>query len=339
MSEIADRLLAGYTVRAPTMDEVQAVAAMIIACDVADYGSPDYTVEVLRTDWGRLGFSVVRDAWVVVAPGGQIVGYAEAVSHNAGAEIRGNGYVHPEHSGLGIGTFLIHRIEARARQRIPEAPPDTRMVVTNAAAAVNEPARQLFLQEGYAPLRHFWRMEIVLREPPPAPEWPSGLTLRTFVPRQDDRAVHAAVEDAFQDHWNHAYQAFEAWEQHSIKRESFNPGLWFLALDGEVIAGAALCYMPEDTGWVGQLAVRRPWRRRGLGLALLRHAFGEFYRRGVTTIGLGVDAQNLTGATRLYERAGMRVVRQLDAYEKELRAGRDPLERADEEAAGEPGSA
>jgi mycothiol synthase len=327
-----DGLPVGYALRAPTMGDVEAVAAVITACDVSDYGSPDYTVEDVRTDWGRLGFSLAQDAWVVVAAGGQIVGFAEAVSHNAGAEIRGNGYVHPEHRGLGIGTFLIHQIEARARQRIPEASPGTRVVVTNAAAAVNQPARQLFLREGYAPLRDFWRMEIVLLEPPPAPEWPAGLTLRTFVPGQDDHPVHAAVEDAFRDHWNHGFQPFEAWQQHSIKRESFNPALWFLALDGETIAGAALCYTPQDTGWVGQLAVRRPWRRRGLGLALLRHAFGEFYRRGVTTIGLGVDAQNLTGATRLYERAGMRVARQLDAFEKELRAGRDPLQHADEEA-------
>ena len=128
----------------------------------------------------------------------------------------------------------------------------------------------------------------------------------------------------------------EAWEQHTIKRESFDPALWFLALDGDEIAGVVLCYAPEeeDIGWVGQLAVRRPWRRRGLGPALLRHAFGEFYQRGRPAVGLGVDAANPSGATRLYERAGMRVVRQFDAYEKELRAGRDPLERADEEAAG-----
>jgi mycothiol synthase len=69
--------------------------------------------------------------------------------------------------------------------------------------------------------------------------------------------------------------------------------------------------------------VRRPWRRAGLGLALLRHSFGEFYRRGTYKVVLGVDSQNLTGATRLYERAGMYIELQYDAYEKELRAGID----------------
>ena len=69
------------------------------------------------------------------------------------------------------------------------------------------------------------------------------------------------------------------------------------------------------------LSVRRPWRRKGLGMALLYHSFGEFYRRGTRKVGLDVDSQNLTGATRLYERVGMRVNRQYDSYEKELRPG------------------
>jgi ribosomal protein S18 acetylase RimI-like enzyme len=69
------------------------------------------------------------------------------------------------------------------------------------------------------------------------------------------------------------------------------------------------------------LGVRRPWRKRGLGLALLHHSFNEFYRRGKRKVGLGVDAQNLTGALRLYEKAGMHVDQAYDTYEKELREG------------------
>jgi ribosomal protein S18 acetylase RimI-like enzyme len=68
--------------------------------------------------------------------------------------------------------------------------------------------------------------------------------------------------------------------------------------------------------------VRRPWRKKGLGLALLTHSFGEFYKRGMKTIGLGVDASNPTGATRLYQRAGMTVASEFLTFEKELRPGR-----------------
>lgn len=56
---------------------------------------------------------------------------------------------------------------------------------------------------------------------------------------------------------------------------------------------------------------------------LLRQAYEEFYRLGVYKVMLDVDAQNLTGALRLYERAGMHVAIQTDSYQKELRASEE----------------
>jgi ribosomal protein S18 acetylase RimI-like enzyme len=107
--------------------------------------------------------------------------------------------------------------------------------------------------------------------------------------------------------------------------EGFDPTLIFLAMDGDQIAGVSLCrphsQYDSELGWVRSLGVRRPWRKRGLGLALLRHSFNEFYRRGKRKVGLGVDSQNLTGALRIYENAGMHVAQAEDYYEKELRAG------------------
>ncbi|NIO68281.1 MAG: GNAT family N-acetyltransferase [Anaerolineae bacterium] len=108
---------------------------------------------------------------------------------------------------------------------------------------------------------------------------------------------------------------------------SFDQSLWFVAVDGEEIAGFSLCYSivaeDPDMGEVATLGVRRPWRRQGLALALLHHSFGELYQRGKPKATLGVDAQSLTGATRLYEKAGMHVQRRYDSYEKELRPGKD----------------
>ncbi len=92
-----------------------------------------------------------------------------------------------------------------------------------------------------------------------------------------------------------------------------------VAWDGDEIAGLSLCRSSEggdpDLGWVDILAVRRPWRRRGLALALLLHSFHELRARGRPRVGLGVDAENLTGAVRLYERAGMAPTQQHDVYE------------------------
>jgi ribosomal protein S18 acetylase RimI-like enzyme len=109
--------------------------------------------------------------------------------------------------------------------------------------------------------------------------------------------------------------------------EGFDPTLWFLAMDGDEIAGVSLCRPKSnddpEMGYVSNLSVRRPWRKRGIGLALLQHSFGEFYRRGKRKAGLGVDAENLTGALRLYENAGMHIHLAFDLFEKTVRSGRE----------------
>ena len=113
--------------------------------------------------------------------------------------------------------------------------------------------------------------------------------------------------------------------------ESFDPSLWFLAVDGDEIAGVTLCKTLAGEGWIGVVGVRRPWRKRGLGLALLRHALAEYHRRGVRKVGLSVDAEGVTGALRLYRRAGMRVRESYAIYLKELRPGVDLGSRSHED--------
>jgi GNAT superfamily N-acetyltransferase len=109
-----------------------------------------------------------------------------------------------------------------------------------------------------------------------------------------------------------------------LESSNFRPELTYLAVArGDAIAGAAICHDFMDIGWVGTLGVRRPWRRSGVGLALLHRAFGDFYDAGRRRVYLGVDAQSLTGATRLYERAGMHPERRHVFYEKVLRDGVD----------------
>ena len=113
----------------------------------------------------------------------------------------------------------------------------------------------------------------------------------------------------------------EEWEQANIDHDDdFDAALWFRAMDGDDVAGAIIGRprTAEDpqAGWVSDLAVRRPWRRRGIGLALLLHEFGAFYRRGLRGAMLGVDAESPTGATALYERAGMTEVGRTDVYVK-----------------------
>ena len=97
--------------------------------------------------------------------------------------------------------------------------------------------------------------------------------------------------------------------------------LWFLAWDGTDACGVVICRrhaIDPDLGWVAALAVRREWRRRGIGHALLAHAFGAFAERNLTRAGLGVDAESPTGANSLNEDVGMSATRRFDIYERAL---------------------
>jgi mycothiol synthase len=184
-------------------------------------------------------------------------------------------------------------------------------------------------EHGYSQIRSGYEMRIVLEEPPPQPTWPAGISVRSMIPNQEEEAVYRADIEAFRDHWGFVERPFEEdfarWLHYTQNNPHYDPSCLFLALDGDQIAGLCLCVPQDneypDTAWVNTVGVLRPWRRRGIALALLHHAFGEFYRRGIYKVGLGVDADSLTGATKLYEKAGMHVYRQWDNYQKELRPG------------------
>jgi ribosomal protein S18 acetylase RimI-like enzyme len=174
-------------------------------------------------------------------------------------------------------------------------------------------------------------MMATLDSVPVIPPAPAGILIRRADPHTELEAVYLALEDSFRDHFGFEQQPFEKGFAHfkheMIDEPGYDPDYWFVAVDGSEIAGVCIC-RPVDSedagsGWVGDLGVRRAWRKKGLGNLLLMSAFAAFHARGQARAALGVDATSLTGALRLYERAGMRVVRQFDQFEKELRPGRE----------------
>ena len=172
---------------------------------------------------------------------------------------------------------------------------------------------------GFRLIRHFFRMEIDLDHRPDEAAWLNGIAVRAFRPGEE-RVVYDAIMDAFADHWDFVPTEFDEWEQFMVRSPTFDPTLWFMAEEGDELAGFSLCRLERrpGVGHVGVLGVRPPWRRRGLGRALLLHSFHELRARGRAKADLGVDGENTTGAVGLYERAGMKLVRRTDAYEKVL---------------------
>jgi mycothiol synthase len=306
---------ADITLRAPRSREAEAVAQIVNSDTNRVFGTDDTTVPQVLGGWRSPGTDLDRDVVVAVA-GERIVGYAHLL--DAGREhtqfwLRAIA----DPANRDVVAALTRRLERRAREL---ARPGA-VVRVSVPTPDRDKKRLLGGELGYCLVRHAFRMEIELQDELPTPEWPDGIGVRTFEPGADDESAYEATMEAFEHHWGFVREPIEDW-RHWLLREPFDPSLCFLAVDGDEVAGFCMC-PPHKGGqpelaWVDDLGVRPAWRRRGLALALLRHAFREFRRRGFRRAGLGVDGENTTGAVRLYERAGMHVARRWDQYEKPL---------------------
>jgi mycothiol synthase len=292
-------------VRPPTEADAPEAAALVRAFETELTGTAEMQTADLLDEWREL--DLASQAWLVELDG-ELAGYA-ALHTKRHTFV--DGYVHPKAFGRGVGSRLADLAEAEAVRRGIG-------LLRNGVLTADERARELLEARGYRVARHFYRMVIELDEPPPAVDWPPGVVVTTFDPAEA-REFHAALEETFADEWDHEPESFEEWRERRLEAHGADPSLWFAVKDGDEIAAVLVADAARyGMGWVGAIGVREQWRRRGLGLALLRHAFAELYGRGEQVIGLGVDAENPTGATRLYERAGMRVAWSAALYEKRL---------------------
>jgi mycothiol synthase len=307
MTRSSVALIPGHTLRHPKPDDAHAVLAVIVARDVADLGRPDYTLEDLHADWTLPGVDPKVDAWVV-QEGERLVGYA--FLDDRGAALVS---VAPDAEGRGIGTALREAAEARAAER-GEA------LVRQYVPVANEGARALLLEAGYWPVHHYYRMRIGLAAAPPPP---GGTQVRRFDPEDDAEAVHALVQEAFAQLEGNVAQTLDAWRAAKISKRGWDPALWLLAEDDDGLVAAVLCERWEGgVGYVDSLAVAERARGRGLGRAMLLHAFAALREAGLDVAELSVQGEN-AGAARLYEQAGMRSVWSQERWEKALGHG-DP---------------
>jgi len=316
----------GYSLRFATMDDLEAAVDLTNIRSMADIGEGDITVARMRGWWLEPERNLATDNWLISAPDGQLAAYADYSEYDPYEE---NGFdyaVHPNHVGIGLEQVIYQTAERRSQQSIPKASPDARVTLQTRVWASNHVDQTLLTECGYEQVRVWNRMLIEMHHLPPEPIWPSAISVRTLLPGEVD-AVHDAWEDAQRDEFGFTSLTREEFQTWFVdEEEHFDPTLWFLAINDEngEIAGYTLCRWERPgepaTGHIRYVAVRRPYRRRGIAHALLLHTFREFHHRGKRKVGLAVDSTSLTGADRLYERAGMRATHQMLVFEKVLRA-------------------
>jgi mycothiol synthase len=295
------------TFRRPAAADIHKAAEVYAAEEQAVRGEVTMGADEMR-DWWRL-FDLTEASWLVEDESGKPVGVCCCMRREADFDYWVA--VRPEYHGAGVSTELLARAEQHARHA-------GGTTLKAGMLAGNERARTLLEGRGFREVRRFYRMQIDFERPPVAPNAPGGITITAFRP-EDARAFHATLNEAFEGDWGFHAMSFEEWKSHRLEQPETDTSLWFIAWDGGETAGAIRCDGTKfGGGWVGALGVRERWRGRGIGMALLRRAFDEFHTRGVPHVGLGVDAANPTGATRLYERAGMRVMTEDIVFEKSL---------------------
>lgn len=321
-------------IRPMTLDDVPALVDIVNAI-FAHRGQDRRTTEQnMRNDLQEPDFDITHSTRIVHTNEGQAVGYA--IVYDTGKPPISNWLsveVHPDYVDTVVGEHLMAWGLVRAQEAIVRCPDDARVIVRAGTLVGYTPDERLYEKMGMSLVRYFFRMLISMEEAPPTPVMPEGMSIRLYEHPQDLRVMVETFVESFRDHWGFWEEPIEDeikfWKHHLENDSLFDPSLIFLAVDdatGEV-GGLCLCRSEEwsdpKVAYVADLGVKRAYRKRGLALAMLHHAFGELWRRGRTGVSLYVDASSLTGATRLYERAGMNVHERSASYAYELRPGKD----------------
>jgi mycothiol synthase len=289
-------------VRAAREDEVPAIAGLIGKYAQQVFGESELTEAEIR-HW----FTLPRIRMSVAEQDGRLLGYVDALK--------------PGDDSV-TDHFLMTLDGAAARALLDAAEEQAGGGTLHVVSQGEDQILPEVLRElGYRPVRHSFQMRIELDGDLPEPVWPDGIAVRAFQP-DEERRVYEANNLVFAHGWYFQPFPFEEWREFHFGRPGHDPELWWLSEDGAELAGYSLnsWHFSGDPqlGRVGSLGVLPAYRRRGLGEALLRHSFRDFRERGATQVALGVDAENETGAVRLYERVGMHLHRRDTTYEKTL---------------------
>jgi mycothiol synthase len=284
--------VAEFTIRPARAEDAEAVFELYADWQRSNYGQ----VEIGREMYDTILASA--DGSFVAEVDGRIVGEADA----SGGWIDVG--VEPSVRRRGIGTALLHAAEGTAT-----AKPTLLMALQSDA-----PGAAFAQANGYEKAWEVWLMGIDLPEAIPEPEWPEGVSMRTYGGEEAEaREIKELLDLAYAEEFHHQPATFESWSRFMFEDPMFDATVWFLAVADGKIVGAALNW---DEGYIKDLVVHPDWRGRGLGKALVYQTFGEFKRRELPRVTLKTDSNNPTDAWRLYERAGMRKERTYEIFQK-----------------------
>ncbi|HEX3690615.1 MAG TPA: GNAT family N-acetyltransferase [Solirubrobacteraceae bacterium] len=292
-------------IRGPEWEDAPAVLALLVARHTVDIGLPLFRLEEVQDEWRSPDVELGRDAQLIEIDGA-LAGYG--IVHRPGAFA----VVAPAHEGRGVGARLLEWVQQRERERAVDA---HRQI----AASTNPRARELLEGAGYRQIRSYWRMARPLDRAVTAVDPPPGIHLRTLDLDRDAKALHALDAESFASSPDYVPESYEMFVTEHLRAHDVAPDLSLVAQDGGEIVGFLLArrWHHEASGYVDLLAVAPGHQRRGIGTALLTHAFTAFATAGLNQAQLGVASDNPRGL-RVYQAAGMGPRFQFDVFERPL---------------------
>jgi GNAT superfamily N-acetyltransferase len=264
---------------------------------------------------------------LVATIGGQVAGYSRVAwwpEQDGQAVFLHLGYLLPEWRGRGIGGAMFAWAEARCRVLAAEVlareAREMRPCYATNASSTEREATGLIERAGYHVVRRLADMRLEHDGPVPEMALPAGIEPRPVTPAHY-RAIYDAMKDAWQGLWGQLppgeedYRAFLA---DRVDLPYFDPALWQIAWDGELVAGLVLGELRDGVGVVAEVAVRRAYRRRGIARSLLVAALRQLEARRPEQVRIYTDAEDGQGARSLYESVGFRTLKEHRLYRKPM---------------------
>jgi mycothiol synthase len=290
-------------------------SALLAAIQVADQDWEFFTEQDLLEEFDDPHHDFARGS-TCIHDDGTMVGYGVLLTRDSADpvhEMRFKGGIHPACRRRGLGGQLLDWAEATASTLHRELHPDRPLSLSGSCVAGNAGAVALYAAHGYRPVRSFYAMIRDLTADLPGIPAPAGVEIVGFTPERSENA-RLVRNEAFRDHWGSTETSAESWAQF-MGSNAFRPAFSFLAYkEGEPVGfviGHEYDAFAAATGtkdlYIALLGTRRSGRKRGIGSALLFRALSEARAAGFTSASLGVDADSLTGALGLYERAGFTI--------------------------------
>ena len=311
-----------------TLEDVPALAALLNAVDAHEQlGEP--AEEPSIREWLQMPRLDLATDTVAVRAGEELIGVGLVTvsphpDRDGRARVQLSGAVHPAHRRQGLGTSILAQLEERGRELTAQRHPGLPAVLRTGGGRDPEPGagpggadvRPVLEQRGYRRVRSWLEMERELPGEALRVPVPDGAELVTPGPERSE-AVRVAHIAAFADHGGSAPIDADTWQlwvtSHTSRPEHSTIAL---AEDGTVLAYAITSEDRPGVLHIALVGTRPEARGRGLARAVLARTLASAAQAGFSGAALEVDAESLTGATRLYEAVGFHRAHVYATYEK-----------------------